>query len=198
MEQSGVHPRIRDYVNRCVRFHSYPAPGVIIAVHMVDYAMELLGKQPGDKIFAVCETRKCAPDPIQVILGSTAGNNRLRVLPVGRFALTLTLPTDDPSAEGVRVYVDPAKVGRFPTLAAWFTHSEGSKKKETEEALYTEIFQAGREILSYERVRVPVTQKKEWASARCSSCGELVPADLLEDGVCPGCGSLGYYEKIGA
>jgi hypothetical protein len=25
----------------------------------------------------------------------------------------------------------------------------------------------------------------------------MVPADLLEDGTCAGCGSMAYYEKIG-
>jgi formylmethanofuran dehydrogenase subunit E len=196
MRRLGVDPRIREYVNRCVLFHGFPAPGVIIAVHMVEYATELLGKGPGDKIYAVCETRKCAPDPIQVILGSTAGNNRLRVLPIGRFALTLNPPTDDPYAEGVRVYVDAAKVARYPTIHAWFTNSEGSRKKEQEDALYDEIFRAGRGILSYERVRMKVPQKKEWETAVCPSCGEMIPGDLLENGVCLGCGSMAYYEKI--
>ena len=66
----------------------------------------ILGASPGDRLYAVCETRKCAPDPIQVILGCTAGNKGLLVLPIGRFALTLNRPSDGPTADGVRVYVD--------------------------------------------------------------------------------------------
>ena len=195
MERLGVEPRIQDYVTRSIRFHTHPAPGVLIAVFMVDYALELLGATPGDRLYAVCETRKCAPDPIQVILGCTAGNKGLQVLPIGRFALTLNRPSDGPTSDGVRVYVDSAKVAKCPVIRAWYTNAPGFDKREQEGPLTDEIFRAGRAIISYERVRVKVPRKKEWEAARCSSCGEMIPGDLLENGVCMGCGSLAYYEK---
>ena len=196
MKRMGVDPRIQDYVTRSIRFHTHPAPGLLIGVFMVDYALELLGATPGEKLYAVCETRKCAPDPIQVILGCTSGNKGLTVLPIGRFAMTLKRPSHGPTADGVRVYVDSAKVAEYPVIRAWFTHTPGFDKKEQEGPLSDEIFRAGREVLSYERVRVKVPRKREWEAARCSSCGEMVPGDLLETGVCMGCGSLAYYERI--
>jgi formylmethanofuran dehydrogenase subunit E len=196
MERLGLGPRIQDYVTRSIRFHTHAAPGVIISVFMVDLALYLLGAQPGEHLYAICETRKCAPDPLQVILGCTTGNKRLQVLPIGRFALTLNRPTDGPTADGVRVFVDPEKLGAFPTIQAWYSHARGFDKKGREEALYEEILRAGRKILSHERVKVQVPKKGEWESATCPCCGEMVPADLMEEGTCAGCGSMAYYEKI--
>ena len=196
MDRLGIDPRLKDYVTRSIRFHTHPAPGVLIAVFMVDYALELLGATPGERLYAVCETRKCAPDPVQVILGCTTGNKGLQVLPIGRFALTLNRPSDGPTSDGVRVYVDPAKVKAFPVIRAWYTNAPGFDKKKQEGALTDEIFRAGREILSFKRVRVKVPGKEKWEAALCSCCGEMVPGDLLEDGACSGCGSLAYYEEI--
>jgi formylmethanofuran dehydrogenase subunit E len=196
MDRLGLDPRIREYVTRSVRFHTHAAPGVIISVFMVDLALELLGAEPGERLYATCETRKCAPDPLQILLGCTAGNKRLQVLPIGRFAFTLNRSSDGPVADGVRVFVDPEKLAAFPTIRAWYSHARGFDKKEREEALYEEIFRAGRRILSHERVRVKVPQKGEWESATCPCCGEMVPGDLIEDGVCAGCGSMAYYEEI--
>ncbi|MGA2933878.1 MAG: FmdE family protein [Methanomicrobiales archaeon] len=196
MERLGVDPRIQDYVTRSIRFHTHPAPGILISVFMVDYALELLGASPGERLYAVCETRKCAPDPIQVILGCTAGNKGLQVLPIGRFALTLNRPSEGPTSDGVRVYVDPAKVAEYPAIRAWYTNAPGFDKREQEGPLFDEIFRAGRRILSHKRVRVKVPGKEKWEAALCSCCGEMVPGDLLEDGACMGCGSLAYYEEI--
>jgi len=195
MKRLGLDPRIQDYVTRSIRFHTHPAPGVIIAVFMVDLAIELLGARPGERLYAVCETKKCAPDPLQVILGCTTGNKRLQVLPIGRFALTLNRATDGSAADGVRVFVDPKKLGAFPTIQAWYTHARGFDKKEREAALYEEILRAGRNILSHERVTLKVPGKEEWESTTCPCCGEMVPADLIEEGACRGCGPMAYYEK---
>lgn len=196
MKRLDIDPRIQDWVTRSIRFHTHAAPGVIISVFMVDLAVGLLGARPGERLYAVCETKKCAPDPLQVILGCTTGNKRLQVLPMGRFALTLNRPTDSATTEGVRVFVDPRKLAGFPTIQAWYTHAKGFDKKGREDALYEEILRAGRKILSYGMVRLKVTQKGEWDSATCSCCGEMVPADLLEGDVCRGCGSMAYYEEI--
>jgi len=196
MQRLGLDPRIQEYVTRSIRFHTHAAPGVLISVFMVDLALDLLGARPGDRLYAVCETRKCVPDPIQVILGSTTGNKRLQVLSIGRFAFTLNRSSDGPTSDGVRIFVDPGKVAKYPTLHAWYSHARGFDKKEQEDALNEEIFRAGRKILSHERVRLKVSPKVEWESATCPCCGEMVPGDLLEEGICRGCGSMGYYEKM--
>ncbi|HTY52593.1 MAG TPA: FmdE family protein [Methanomicrobiales archaeon] len=196
MKRLDIDPRIQDWVARSIRFHTHAAPGVIISVFMVDLALELLGARPGERLYSVCETKKCAPDPLQVILGCTTGNKRLQVVPIGRFALTLNRASDKPVTEGVRVFVDPEKLAAFPVIQAWYSHVKGFDKKGQEDALYEEIIRAGKGILSHERVRLKVSLKGEWDSATCACCGEMVPADLLEGDVCRACGSMAYYEEI--
>ncbi len=73
MDACGLSPKMKDYLNRVVAFHDSPAPGVLIGAFMVDFALELLGVAPGEKLFGVCETPKCAPDALQVIANITTG-----------------------------------------------------------------------------------------------------------------------------
>lgn len=196
VDEFGIAPHIKEYLSKCIPFHTYAAPGTLIGVYMVDYALDLLGVSPDKKLFAVSETPKCLPDAAQIIAHCTTGNNRLRIVPIGRFAITINAATDGSSADGVRVYLDPKKMSRYPTLSAWFSNTPAFDGKTMKKALTDEILKAGRDMLSYERVRIPVIQKKKWNSTTCPSCGEEVPEDQLENGRCKGCGSLRYYEKI--
>lgn len=196
MDNAGISPKLKGYFNRCTEFHTYPAPGLLIGVFMVDYAVELLGAAPGEKLYAVSETNKCAPDPLQVLLQCTYGNHRLRVIPIGKFAITVNRPSTGYYTEGVRVFIDHMKLDQYPVIRAWFSNDPAFHQKAMEMDLLDEIFRAGRSILSWDRVRVKVTPKKKWHSASCSVCGEMVPADMLEGSTCAGCGSLAYYELI--
>ena len=101
-----------------------------------------------EKLFAVCETPKCLPDAPQVIAHITTGNGRLRVLPIGRFAITVNRASDKPTADAVRVYVDPEKIKRFPVIEAWFSNSPSFSKHTMGIALQKEIFRNGRNLLS--------------------------------------------------
>lgn len=196
LQELGYPSVFQDYYSRCIPFHTYPAPGMLIAIGMVDYALELIGATPGEKVYAVAETRKCAPDPLQVIAFCTIGNNRLRVVDIGRFAITMNKPSMGDSAEGVRVYIDPKKITQYPILEKWFANSPEFSKRTMTRALLDEIMSAKRSILSFQKVRIPVTQKKKWNSAVCKTCGEAIPEDKIEGDRCAGCGSLRYYELI--
>ncbi len=195
MEAYLPSPRLREYVRRCVAFHGHPAPGLIIGVFMVDLALEMLDANPDDRLYAVCETRKCAPDPLQVIAHCTFGNLRLRVLPIGRFAITMNVFTRAPVVEGVRVFVDSSKLDGYPAIKAWYTHSPDFDKPQ-EASLVKEILAVGRGILTHERVRLKIVPKEDWHPETCPSCGEMIPHNMLVDGACAGCGSLVYYEKV--
>lgn len=181
---------------RCIDFHTFAAPGLLVGVYMVDYALELLKSPPGEKIYAVCETTKCLPDALQVIAHSTTGNHRLRVLPIGKFALTVNGPADTSHVNGFRIFVDGDKIGEFPTFALWYTKDPLFDPRTRGIDLIDEIIDAERDMLSCERVRVKVPQKWPWRSAICSICGEMVPDNLLVDGACSDCRSQSYYEKI--
>jgi len=199
MDACGVDPRVKDQLFRCISFHTFPAPGLLIGAFMVDYALELLGVAPGtdEKLYAVCETHKCAPDALQVIAHCTYGNNRLRIVDIGKFALTINRASEGDRARGIRVYVDPRKLSRFSIIHTWFTNSPDFDKKTMTKPLFNEIFSAGRKILSSEHVWVTVEGKKAWKAVTCLKCGEMVPDySLGPDGLCAACGALGYYEKI--
>lgn len=196
LKKKGANPRLVKWFDNCIDFHSYPAPGTLIGIYMVEYALELLNASPDEKLYAVCETAKCAPDPIQIIAHCTTGNNRLKVIPIGRFALTLNRISTEEFAEGVRVYLDPKKFKDARILEAWFANTPAFDKKTMKKGLVEEILNLGRDMLSYEKVRVSVTPKQKWKTAVCSSCGEQVPEEFMENGLCLGCGSKSYYKKI--
>ncbi|MDD1703577.1 MAG: FmdE family protein [Methanoregula sp.] len=192
----GVREPVSTYLQRCAAFHSSPAPGLLIGAFMVDYALDLLGASPDEKLFAVCETPKCLPDAPQVIAHITTGNGRLKVLPIGRFAISVNRASENPTAEAVRVYVDLEKIKKFPVIDKWFSNSPEFKKRTMGVALQEQVFRAGRDLLSYERVRVPVKIKEAWQPVTCPCCGETVPDYMVVDGKCGACGPMKYYEKI--
>ena len=195
MEANNISGKMKEYIHRCVAFHSSPAPGVLISAFMVDYAMDLLSVTPDMKLYAVCETPKCAPDALQVI-HCTIGNNRLRVIPIGKFAITLNAATQEDTVKAVRVYVDLKKLKNFPIIDVWYANSPAFDKPTMKDTLQAEIFRAGREILSFEYVQITVNHKQKWESVTCPDCGETVPDYLARDGRCGGCESMKYYEKI--
>lgn len=196
MDAHHINPRLQDQIQQLSAFHTYAAPGVLIGAFMVDYALELLGASPDEKLYGVCETPKCLPDALQVISRCTTGNNRLKVIPIGKFAVTLNRGSDKDSAEAVRVYVDLWKMKKYPTLDMWYANSPAFDKHTMGDKLRDEIIGAGRDILSYEKVRITVTPKKKWKSVTCPVCGETVPDYLVVDGRCGACGSMKYYTVI--
>jgi formylmethanofuran dehydrogenase subunit E len=164
---------------------------------MVDYARELLGVTHDMKLFGVCETPKCLPDALQVIARCTTGNSRLKIVPIGKFAITLNIQTESETADAVRVYVDLEKLKKYPTIDTWYANSPAYDKHTMKNLLMDEIFRAGRHLLSSERVRVQVMKKKKWTSVTCPRCGETVPDYLIEGDHCGACGSMKYYKEIG-
>ena len=66
---------------------------------------------------AICETRSCLPDAIQLLTPCTMGNGWLKIIHLGRFALTLY---DKQNYEGVRVFLDAEKVEAWPEIKAWY------------------------------------------------------------------------------
>lgn len=195
MERNDTQERIRQYVRQCVSFHSFAPPGLLIGVFMVDLALEKLGAEPNDKLYAVAETSKCAPDVVQVITHATVGNHRLRIIESGRFSIMLNRSSLGKEANGIRVYVDATKINVYPTLNKWFTNDPAFKHVTNKDIIYDEILRGGRNILSWEPVRVLVPLKAKWEAVTCPVCSELVPDYLLKNGACLNCAATRYYEK---
>jgi len=185
-----------DWFARCIDFHTYPAPGILIGVYMVDYALTLLNAKTTDRLYAVSETTKCLPDALQVIVHCTSGNHRLRILPIGRFAISMNKFSTGDIVDGVRIAMDPSALKDTPALDAWFSNTPVVDKTDMKKRVVDDILKKGRGMLFYEKIRLPITQKEKWVTEFCSLCHEPVPSYLLEGGICPGCGRLSYYNKM--
>jgi formylmethanofuran dehydrogenase subunit E len=195
MSSYGTEERIREYIRRCVSFHGFVPPGLLIGVFMVDLALEKLGANQGEKLYAVAETPKCAPDAVQVITSATIGNKQLRIIETGKFSITLNRGSTEDRADGLRVYVDATKIRGYPMLNLWYTNDPRYSHVTEKDRVYDEILQAGRDILSWERVKVSVPQKAIWQAVQCPVCKEMVPDYLVEDGVCTSCAGARYYDR---
>lgn len=177
-----------EFVERVREFHGYPAPGVLIGGFMVELAYRHL---PEEGLFdAISETPKCLPDSIQLLTPCTVGNGWLTVLTLGRYALTLY---DKKTGEGVRVFMDPAKIESWVEIKNWFFKLK-PKKEQDEQLLLRQIKEAGTTIYGVQHVRVKdriVEKKHRSGFTVCSRCKESYP---IEDGtLCLACQAADPY-----
>ena len=111
-------------------FHGYPAPGVLIGGYMVAAAQQRL---PAGTLYdAVCETRSCLPDAIQLLTPCSVGNGWLRVLHFGRYALSLY---DKYTGEGWRIFMDPEKLEAWPEIKTWFFKLKPKKEQDSPQTI---------------------------------------------------------------
>ena len=183
-----------DFCEKVRRFHGSAAPGVLIGGYMVELARRSL---PAGVLFeAICETRVCLPDAVQLLTPCTLGNGRVRVIHVGRFALTLY---DKATGAGARAFVDAGRLSAWPELRAWFM-KEKPKARQDGGLLLSEIRRAGDGILGVRPVMVDLNRlgiKKIGPVMLCPACGEAYPASDGE--VCGGCiGKLPYIQEVRA
>lgn len=161
------------------RFHTKRAPGIPIAIAMVDLGRTALGNVPG-RLNVISESQACISDVIQVMTGCTIGNRYLKFLKdLGRYAMTLY---DRDSGLGVRVYVDLAKIApeKTPELYKFFRRERGEEVERGGEAreasgrrIIEEFRSIGRDIFGLQRVRVLACGKPPMLPARiCPGCGE--------------------------
>lgn len=157
---------------------------------MVDLAQKNL-PAAGQLFDVICETTHCLPDAVQLLTPCSIGNGWLKILDIGRFALTFF---DKHSGDGVRVYLDIEKVKKFPEVYNWFFKIIPKREQNTE-ALLNQIRSAGAALLSMQSTKVnTVLFKKEKGSkvSICPKCGESYPAQ--HGSLCRFCnGELQYY-----
>jgi formylmethanofuran dehydrogenase subunit E len=124
-----------EFVERVHVFHGFAAPGVLIGGFMVDLAYQHL---PQEGLFdAISETPKCLPDAVQLLTPCTVGNGWLTVINLGRYAITLY---DKSNGQGVRVFLDPAKIEAWSEIKGWFFKLK--TKKEQDDQLHGKAAQS--------------------------------------------------------
>lgn len=186
------------------KFHTKRAPGIPIAVAMVDYALELLGPDKG-KLNAVSESQSCLSDVIQVMTGCTIGNRYLKIIKeIGRYAVTLY---DRDTGLGARIFIDTEKIDpeQTPELSRFFKRTRsaevqkgGTAREESGKKIVAEFAKVGRKIFGWERIRMKEFGKPPMLPAKyCADCRQTFLARNEEHVKCDYCeGSAAYYERV--
>ncbi len=170
------------FIDLITRFHSYPAPGLIVGGFMVELAKRHIPE--GVLYDAVAETSSCLPDSIQLLTPCTAGNNWLKIVDLGRYAMTLF---NKHTGEGVRVHLDHTKLDDYDEYKIWY-FKEKHKKDQDSEKLRRQIFEAGESALTVTPVRVLdryVGKVSKGVIGVCPICNEAYP--VRHGPVCLGC-----------
>jgi formylmethanofuran dehydrogenase subunit E len=177
-----------EYIEMVKAFNGHVAPGMVLGGFMVDLAYQNL--PPGEYFDAICETRACLPDAIQILTPCTVGNGWLRIINLGRFALSLF---EKYTGNGVRVYLDSQKLNDWPEVKAFFFKLK-PKKEQDFEVLMSEVNLAHTSILGVQKVVIDLDSVKSHyrgAFAVCPLCGEGYPEN---DGkICLGCQGKAPY-----
>lgn len=182
---------LEECLNAIEQFHGWKAPGMVLGVFMVDWALERLS--PGIEADAVVETRHCLPDAVQLFTPCTVGNGWMKVLDWDKYALSLF---DRRKRNGFRVWFDLQKAQRVPELYQWFMRTI-PKKGLPLEILLDRILEAGREVLSAGPVfMTDLHQRHKKSGIRvCPECGEAYAA--VQGKICRSCSGKGYYRLEG-
>jgi formylmethanofuran dehydrogenase subunit E len=182
-----------EYVHLVKSFHGSAAPGLLIGGFIVDLAQKNLPK--GEFFDAICETAVCLPDAVQLLTPCTTGNGWMTIYDSGRFAVTLF---EKFNGEGVRVYLDTAKLENWQEIKGWYLKLK-TKKEQDYQLLMDQIKEAGHGLLSIQRVRVVpenLRRKKMGPVAICPACNEIYP---VRDGDrCKCCQGRGPFVEVSA
>lgn len=173
-------------------FHGYVAPGLLIGAFMVDSAYSYIGRNV--EADAIVETRHCLPDAIQIFTPCTIGNGWLKILDLGKFAITLH---DRHTHDGVRVWFDLGKAEAHSNIYNWFL-KKASKKDLPVDVLVNSIFEAGADILSAQGVKVTrhASRGQKEETKLCRNCKETYSASQGE--ICLACQGDSYYLDLAA
>lgn len=181
-----------EYLELVKSFHGYVAPGLMMGGVMVDLA---LSRMPEGVLFdAVCETASCLPDAVQLLTPCTVGNGWVRVLNLGRYALSLY---DKSTGIGVRVFVDATKIRAWPEAEAWLFKLKPKAAQDTG-LLLRQIKEAGYGIYGVQDIRIQpqfLVRHHKGSIGTCTLCGEPYPAD--DGGICRGCQGEAPYAVPG-
>ena len=182
-----------EFKQKAAEFHGYPAPGLLIGAYMVEKARAPLPE--GTLFEAAVETKKCLPDAVQLLTLCSVGNQWMKIVDLGRYALSLY---DKFTGEGFRVHLDLERMRDYPEILGWYLKLK-PKKEQDSERLFQEIERAGDGICGIAPIRVRPRLLGHGHMDRiapCPLCGEAYP---INDGpVCRGCQGEAPYTVIRA
>ncbi len=181
-----------EYIDMIKEFHGNLAPGLLIGGYMVDLAIK---NKPDCEFYdIICETATCLPDAIQLLTPCTFGNGWMKVVNVGRFALTLF---NKYNGDGVRINLDITKLAEYTEIYNWFMKLK-KKDEQNKDELVKQIINAGDEILSMSHVQVKrefIGKHGKTTNGICSVCGEAFPVNNPGQSSCLACIEEKIYES---
>lgn len=161
-----------EFLEAAAQFHGYPAPGLILGACMVTAALRRL---PDDILFdAICETQWCLPDAVQMLTPCTVGNGWLRVVNLGRYAVSLF---NKFTGEGVRVFVDDRKLAAFDESYDWFMKRK-PKHEQCSETIRAQIRTHASDMFTVHPVQIAdaaLVKRSKGVIGICPGCGEAYP-----------------------
>ncbi len=173
---------IEEYCEKAREFHGgHLAPGMLIAGFMVDLACRNIPE--GTLFEVICETASCIPDAVQILTPCTIGNQWMKIIDTGRYALIFY---DKYTGEGVRVSLDIEKLRKYPAVNEWHLKLK-PKHQQDKEALMKAIIGAGTDILALRKIIVSpeFLGRTSKTVGICPVCGETFRSN--EGKICPAC-----------
>lgn len=178
-----------EYQKKAKEFHGYPGPGLLVGGVMAELAKSKLPK--GLRYNALSETSHCLPDAIMLTTPCTVGNNRLKILDFGRYALSLY---DKESGHGIRVHIHLENVKEnFPVIYTWFMKLV-PKKEQDNQLLNEELSRFTADMLIATEVVLSkdfLNQSVKSKTHLCDQCGEPFP--MLHGTTCRACAGQSPY-----
>lgn len=171
-----------EFLQAVRRFHGYTAPGVVIGGFMVALAQQRIAA--GTLYDAISETPKCLPDAVQLLTPCTTGNGWLKVVNLGRYALSLY---DKYEGNGVRIFIAPEELDKWSEIKTWLLKLKPKREQDTA-LLLAQIEQAGAGLYGREAIQVQSQYLQRPSSGKmavCPACEESYPA--RHGAVCRGC-----------
>ncbi len=164
-------PELLSQIEKVVPFHGFLTSGALIGIQMLNIARRVLDVQEGERIYVTCETKSCMPDPFQILAGATIGNNGLKILNLGKMAVTVNkqAPEGVNNIKGVRILLDPEKTKNYPKLHAWFLNTEKLPHVE----IVPILLDAGEKVYSWKLVDIEVPVRRKKRIQCCKNCGEM-------------------------
>jgi formylmethanofuran dehydrogenase subunit E len=176
-------PEVRAQVERVAPFHGYLSTGAFIGIQMLNLARRVLDINGDDRLFVVCETYNCLPDPFQVLAGCTIGNKGLKIVDHGKMAATISKRGPAGSrVKAVRIMLDPAKTVLYPRLHYWFMKTCKVPHPEAVSIL----LEAGESVYTWEILDLVVPEKPRKQITLCRECGESF-VQREDEALCQAC-----------
>ena len=177
-----------DELKKAKDFHSHLGPYLVVGLKMGRSVVHRLGDEPFSMTIEVFTGQhppmSCVVDGLQLATPCTVGNGWLKIINLGRFALSFF---EKFTGSGVRVYVDNKKLDDWPEVKTFFFKLK-PKKEQDFAVLMDEVHRAHTSIFSVQKVLLDldfIRSHRRGGFAVCPLCGEGYP---VNDGkLCLGC-----------